>query len=166
MIQPGFWGERYGLATRQSLCAGLARSIVSWQRLGGFEKSLSALALARLTSHERVRAVADWAKSARALNAIMCRCAWPNSRTRCWLGWPWRRSKHCFNCASGSNLSTPCWSDPRPWAMGKTLTRLGLTRKKDSLCQRAGAKRRRPSACRLARRAAAARERARATDFS
>ena len=33
-----------------------------------------------------------------------------------------------------------------PTTMGKTLTRLGLTRKKDSLCQRAGAKRRSPSA--------------------
>ena len=45
-------------------------AIVSWQRWGGFEKSLSVLGLARLESHERVRTAADWAKSAQALKGL------------------------------------------------------------------------------------------------
>ena len=73
-------------------------AVAPWRNRGGFELLLSALRLARLMSHERVRAVADWAKSAWALRVNMCRYPWPNSRTCCSLRWPWRRSKRCANC--------------------------------------------------------------------
>ena len=55
----------------------------------------------------------------------------------------WVRAEHGLQVGATTMATTI--------AMGKTLARLGLTRKKDGPCQRTKAKRRRPGACGLGR---------------
>ena len=74
-------------------------AIVSWQRRGGFAKSLSAFGLARLMSHERVRAVDDWAKSARTLEALWM--AIGSLLERLGLDECKNYIRHCGYCQSG-----------------------------------------------------------------